>query len=33
MDIPVRVIAGAGARMFHQLREGLAYVWRNRPIF
>ena len=33
MDIPVRVIAGAGARMLHQLREGLAYVWTNRPIF
>src|SRR5271170_5760850 len=33
MDIPVRVIAGAGARMLHQLREGLAYVWANRPIF
>ena len=33
MDIPVRVITGAGARMIHQLREGLAYVWSNRPIF
>jgi MFS family permease len=32
MDIPVRVIAG-GTRMYHQLREGLAYVWSNRPIF
>jgi MFS family permease len=33
MDIPARVIAGAGARMLHQLREGLAYVWTNRPLF
>jgi MFS family permease len=32
MDIPTRVI-GASARMLHQLREGLAYVWANRPIF
>src|SRR5271154_6809530 len=31
MDIPVRAIAG-GARMLHQLREGLAYVWTNRPL-
>ena len=27
------MIAGVGARMIHQLREGLAYVWSNRPIF
>ena len=33
MDIPSRAIAGAGARMFPQLREGLAYVWSNGPIF
>jgi MFS family permease len=33
MNIPVRAIAGAGARMLHQLREGLAYVWTNRPLF
>ncbi len=33
MEIPARAIAGAGARMLHQLREGLAYVWSNRPIF
>ena len=33
MDVPARVIAVAGARMIHQLREGLAYVWSNRPIF
>ena len=33
MEIPARVIAGAGTRMLHQLREGLAYVWSNRPIF
>jgi MFS family permease len=33
MEIPARVIAGAGTRMYHQLREGLAYVWSNRPIF
>ena len=32
MDIPVRAIAG-GARMLHQLREGLAYVWGHRPLF
>ncbi len=33
MEIPARVITGVGTRMFHQLREGLAYVWANRPIF
>ena len=33
MEIPARVIAGVGARMFRQLREGLAYVWSNRQIF
>ncbi len=33
MEIPARAIAGAGARMLHQLREGLAYVWSNRQIF
>ncbi len=33
MDIPARVVAGAGTRMIHQLREGLAYVWTNRPLF
>jgi MFS family permease len=33
MEIPARVIVGVGTRMFHQLREGLAYVWKNRPIF
>jgi len=33
MDIPARVMAGVGTRMFQQLREGLAYVWTNRPIF
>ncbi len=33
MDIPARVISGVGMRMYHQAREGLAYVWRNRPIF
>ncbi len=33
MEIPARVIAGLGARMLHQLREGLAYVWTNRPLF
>ena len=32
MDIPARVIAIGGARVIHQLREGLAYVWRHRPI-
>jgi MFS family permease len=31
MDIPVRVVTG-GARMLHQLREGLAYVWGHRPL-
>jgi MFS family permease len=31
MDVPARVI-GVGARMIPQLREGLAYVWTNRPI-
>src|SRR5215469_13605279 len=33
MDIAPRVISVAGGRMYHQLREGLAYVWTNRPIF
>ena len=33
MEIPARVIAGVGSRMLHQLREGLAYVWSNRPLF
>ncbi len=33
MDIPARAMAGVGTRMFQQLREGLAYVWTNRPIF
>jgi MFS family permease len=33
MEIPARAIVGAGARMLHQLREGLAYVWTNRPLF
>jgi predicted MFS family arabinose efflux permease len=33
MEIPARVITGVGTRMFQQLREGLAYVWTNRPIF
>jgi len=33
MEVPARAIGGAGTRMFHQLREGLAYVWSNRPIF
>jgi MFS family permease len=32
MDIPARAIAVTGARVYHQLREGLAYVWRNRPL-
>jgi MFS family permease len=32
MEIPVRVVA-LGRRMIHQLREGLTYVWANRPIF
>jgi MFS family permease len=33
MEIPARAIATTGARVFHQLREGLAYVWEHRPIF
>jgi MFS family permease len=33
MEIPARAITGVGVRMIHQLREGLAYVWANRPIF
>src|SRR5262249_14008590 len=33
MEIPARVIAAAGARVIHQPREGLAYVWEHRPIF
>jgi MFS family permease len=33
MRIAARVIAGSGARMLSQAREGLAYVWRHRPLF
>ena len=33
MDIPCRVAAGAGARMFSSTARRSAYVWRNRPIF
>ena len=33
MEIPARAIAAKGARVFLQLREGLAYVWKHRPIF
>jgi MFS family permease len=33
MEIPARAITGTGARVFLQLREGLAYVWKHRPIF
>ncbi len=33
MVVPARTIAGAGAAMFEQLREGLNYVWRHRQIF
>jgi len=33
MVIPARTIAGRGTAMFKQLREGLEYVWRHRPIF
>ena len=33
MEIPARAIAANGARVTKQLGEGLAYVWRHRPIF
>ena len=33
MEIPARIIAETGARVVHQLREGLSYVWKHRPIF
>ena len=33
MEVPARIIAASGARLMHQLREGLTYVWGNRPIF
>jgi MFS family permease len=33
MTIPPREISFSEARMLAQLREGLAYVWRHRPIF
>jgi MFS family permease len=33
MEIPARAIAASGARVTKQLGEGLAYVWRHRPIF
>jgi MFS family permease len=33
MKVPARIIAASGARLMHQLREGLTYVWGNRPIF
>jgi len=33
MEIPVRAIAASAASVTTQLGEGLAYVWRHRPIF
>jgi MFS family permease len=33
MRVAARVIARSGARMSSQVREGLAYVWRHRPLF
>jgi len=33
MDVPARIITESGARVMHQLREGLSYVWQHRPIF
>jgi len=33
MVIPPRAIAASASGLMLQLREGLAYVWRNRPIF
>jgi MFS family permease len=33
MTIPPRKISLSEARVLAQLREGLAYVWRHRPIF
>jgi len=33
MDIPRRAMQRLGTDLFKRLREGLAYVWRNRPIF
>jgi MFS family permease len=33
MTIPQREISLSEARVLAQLREGLAYVWRHRPIF
>ena len=32
MDVPPRTVAFSDARIFKQLREGLAYVWRHRPL-
>ncbi|MGO9603639.1 MAG: MFS transporter [Candidatus Binataceae bacterium] len=33
MEVPRRTITGVGVRMGVQLREGLVYVWKHRPIF
>jgi predicted MFS family arabinose efflux permease len=33
MDVPRRERRDFGAAMMHQLRQGVAYVWRHRPSF
>ena len=33
MDVPRRIVASTGAPMIQQLREGLAYIWKHRPLF
>ncbi|HTR60431.1 MAG TPA: MFS transporter, partial [Candidatus Binataceae bacterium] len=33
MDVPRRVVTSAGVAMIEQLREGLAYIWKHRPLF
>jgi MFS family permease len=33
MVVPTRIIATAEGKVGQQLREGLAYVWKHRPIF
>ncbi|MGO9450496.1 MAG: MFS transporter [Candidatus Binataceae bacterium] len=33
MEVPRRTITRVGVRMGIQLREGLVYVWKHRPIF
>ena len=33
IDVPRRIVTASGAPMIQQLREGLAYIWKHRPLF